>query len=190
MASLSGLCARLVIPLRDRLGPGPALEPPPGPLVLGINLGGGPVTIQGQAWLGQAQAEQAGRLDLPGVHAATSGMAPTPYAEPDVRAMLNAVVFRPTTLELTLHLDDGDYALALWLMENHQSHWHRLTLRIDGVVRDTGVGDLERRAWRRYGPYPVRVAQGRLALSLDTGQPGVDAHLMGLSVYRVAPAAR
>ena len=36
---------------------------------------------------------------------------------------------------LTLHLDDGDYALALWLMENHQSHWHRLTLRIDGVVR-------------------------------------------------------
>jgi hypothetical protein len=110
-------------------------------------------------------------------------LVPEPYVARSERRMLGSGIFRPTPLELTLQLDNKDYALVLWIFENHQSHWRSQTLRIDGTVRATGVGDLLRRHWACYGPYPVRVTTGQLSISLDTGSEGAHAHLMGLSLY-------
>lgn len=189
MPSLSGLLARTTTFLRDIAGPAPQLPPPPGAFERGINFGGGPVTVQGERWEGHETALRTGGLSVPGAHVAHSRLVPTPHAERGMRQMLNTGIFRTTTLDITLLLDDGAYALVLWIMENHQSHWHRQTLRIQGELREEGVGDLERGAWGRYGPYPVTVNSGMLSLALDTGRPDVDAHAMGLSLYRVAPGA-
>lgn len=144
--------------------------------------------VFGEAWEGHDEAIRSGFLEAPGAQVVHAPCAPWPHVERGARRMLASGIFSPTPLALTLRLADGPYALALWILENHESHWRRQTLRIDGVVRDEGLGDLRQRGWARYGPYPVDVRGGALAISLDTGPAGVHAHLMGLSLYR-RPAA-
>jgi hypothetical protein len=183
MPSLTALWARLTTVVRDVFGPAPKPRPKPGPFVYGINLGGESLTVDGDSWQAYEDALRVGKLGVPGASVVRSSMVPEPYIERSARRMLGSGVFRPTPLELTLRLDNNDYWLVLWVFENHQSHWRSQTLRIDGTVRAKGVGDLDRRAWARYGPYPVQVTTGQLAISLDTGSDGAHAHLMGLSLY-------
>lgn len=174
---------RVACVMQDVLGGPMALPVPAGRCVVGVNLGGPAVEVQGHRWLGHDEAQAAG-LKAPEARTATTARLPAPRADAGVRTMLNSVVFRPRTLEISLPLPAGDYQIYLWIMENYQSHWHQLQLRLQGQVMAEGLGDLEAKAWGRYGPYPVRLHGEALLLSLDTGKDGIDAHLMGLSVYQ------
>jgi hypothetical protein len=163
----------------------PAQEPVllSGAFVKGINLGGRAVIVGGDRWQSYPEALAAG-LTTPGATAANTYLVPNPYASRGTRALLNSVIFKAQTLEIEQPLPNASYDLYLWIMENYQTHWHTLDLRVADQPVDQGLGYLPYRGWARYGPYPVTVTEGRLGFSLTTSDPNIDAHLMGMSLHR------
>ncbi len=170
--------------LRDWIFPAQNLPTPPGEFVMGINLGDKAVVVAGDRWQSYAEALETG-LSTPGATAAATYCVPTPHASYGTRTMLNSVIFKAQILTLEQTLPPARYDLYLWIMENFQSHWHSLAVQLNGQSVDAGIGDLPVRAWARYGPYPVVVNQGSLHLSLTTNDANIDAHLMGISLYRL-----
>jgi len=161
-----------------------AIAPISGEFVKGINFGGEAVTIQGHCWEAHSQARATG-LSLPEAQTLQTQVLPQPYASRETRNMLNSLVYRPESLELTQSLPNGPYELYLWLIENYQSDWHAFELTVNGVSVAQNLGKLPVGTWARYGGYAARVTDGTLRLTLSTDRPGVDAHLMGLSIFRV-----
>ncbi|MGG6242276.1 hypothetical protein ACQ4N7_26985 [Nodosilinea sp. AN01ver1] len=168
--------------LRDWVAPAQEPAIPEGEFVRGINLGGEAVEIGGDRWLSYPEALAAG-LTTPGTTVATTYLIPAPYPSRGTRTMLNSVIFRSHRLEIEQTLPNGTYDLYLWIMENYQTHWHTLALRVAEQPVATGIGYLPVRGWARYGPYSTTVTNGSLNLSL-TANPNIDAHLMGMSLYR------
>ncbi len=163
----------------------PAQEPAllSGAFVKGINLGGEAVAVGGDRWQSYTEALAAG-LSAPGATAAATSCLPTPYASRGTRAMLNSVIFKKQTLEIEQTLPNDSYDLYLWIMENYQTHWHTLELRVAGQSVAKGLGYLSYRGWARYGPYPTTVTDGCLRFSLTTSDANIDAHLMGMSLHK------
>ncbi|MFQ4138714.1 hypothetical protein PGN35_020610 [Nodosilinea sp. PGN35] len=157
--------------------------PPTGEFVAGINLGGEAVTVGGDRWQSYSEALAAG-LATPGATTAATYYVPTPYPSRGTRTMLNSVIFKTQTLAIEQPLPNGSYDLYLWIMENYQTHWHTLELRVAEQPVAQGLGYLPFRGWARYGPYPIAVTDGVLHLSLTTSDPNIDAHLMGLSLHK------
>jgi hypothetical protein len=173
---------RLWLRLKD-LGPTRPRPLPLGHFVWGINLGGDDVFIDGQAWWGEQQAQAHG-LHSPGAQVVRVPVVPVPHAGPAWRQMLGSALCRPHTLLLSVPVPAGPHGLVLWLAENWQTHWHSLRLSIDGQPVAHGLGELPLGGWEACGPYPLDGPARRIELMLDTGSPTVDAHLMGLSLYR------
>ena len=161
-----------------------AIAPGSGEFVKGINFGGEAVTIQGHRWDAYSQALATG-LSLPEAQTLQTQVLPQPYASRETRNMLNSLVYRPERLELTQSLPNDQYELYLWLIENYQSDWHDFALTINGALVAQNLGKLRVGNWARYGGYAATVTDGTLRMTLSTNRPGVDAHLMGLSIFRV-----
>lgn len=183
VAPTLGRAARVRLALRDALRT-EHLPPAPGPFVLGINLGGPPLRLGGQAWWGHAEALQRG-LECPGAQTLQRPLEPIPHLGPDWRSLISSGVFRSQTLQLSLPVPEGRHGLVLWLAENWQRHWHSLSLRIDGRLVAQRLGELPVGGWETCGPYLLEGPARPLALSLDSGSASVDAHLMGLALYRL-----
>lgn len=154
----------------------------------GINIGGGPVTIDGERWLGMDEARAQGlrvdddvvtdRIDRPA----------QPPVDADMATMLATTCNpsqRPRDGDWELHqaVPDGDYALELWFQELHQDHYRTFDVIAEGRVVATAIGDLPLGHWRRYGPWTVPVRDGVLDLRFlrRTGTPDV----MGLRLTRL-----
>jgi hypothetical protein len=105
---------------------------------LGINLAGGPVTIDGKAWLSHADALTNGRSaqNAP-TFTTTYGFPLVPAADADTRTMLQSLHYRFASPDqgysLTQTLPDGTYNVYLWLVENFQSNWRNVNVRMEGV---------------------------------------------------------
>lgn len=156
---------------------------PPERFVLGVNLNGGPVTIDGDRWWSQREAVDHG-LVVPGDAMVTAtAVTPMPAVEGAVATMLNTAIHRvDTDLPLSLPLADGPYVVDLWLMENYRPGHRSLTITIEGTVVAQRVQDGDAvGVWHRL-TYPATISDGRLDLVL--GGPGQQPHLMGLSVKR------
>jgi hypothetical protein len=173
----------LYLTLRDRIAPAQDLSSPSGEFIKGINLGGKAVVVAGDRWQSYAEAMATG-LSVPGAIALTTYCVPSPYASGGIRTMLNSVIFKPQTLVLEQTLPTASYDVYLWIMENFQAHWRSLEVQVDGQAVAQGIGYLPFQGWARYGPYPVTVNDGRLTLSVTSQAPKIDAHLMGMSLYR------
>ncbi len=152
-----------------------------GNFVVGINFGGQAVTIEGDRWLAFEAALAMG-LSIPEVQTTHSYLRPNPEATYGISQMLNTAVFKAKVIRLQHPLPDGPYELYLWVMENYQSDWHSLKVSTGDQVLAPAIGQLKLGDWAKYGPYRVRVSQGRLDLTL-TSNVVADAHLMGLSVF-------
>jgi hypothetical protein len=186
MSKLTSLLVQIPLRLKDLTGAKPVLAPTTGEFVKGINLGGEAVTLAGQRWESYSSALANG-LTVPQAQSAATQITPQPYADPALRSLLNTVIYRPETLEISQSLANGSYEIYLWLMENYQTHWHRLELQINGQPVAQDLCYLPFGTWQRYGPYSATVSDAALQLSLSTGNSEVDAHLMGLSIFRVGP---
>ncbi|HEY9626884.1 MAG TPA: hypothetical protein V6C84_06245 [Coleofasciculaceae cyanobacterium] len=156
---------------------------PSGEFVKGINLGGEAVTLEGQRWAAYESALADG-LTVPEANVSATQVKLNPTGNRDLRKMLNTVVYRSQRLEISQTLPNGRYDLYLWIMENYQTDWHSLEVLVAGQTIATGVGKLALGNWQRYGGYPVTVNQGLLEIALITHSPDVDAHLMGISIFR------
>jgi hypothetical protein len=151
------------------------------PFVLGVNLNGGAVTIDGRRWWSQAEALRRGLVLPAQVQVTTTAVTPVPPVERAVADMLNSAIHQvDAELALALPLADGAYTVELWLMENYRPGHRSLSIALEGTTVATGVqeGDPVGR-WHRLA-YPVTVSDGRLDLVL--GGPGQQPHLMGFSV--------
>lgn len=168
--------------LRDWVAPAQEL-PAPGTFVKGINFGGGSVVVAGDRWHSYPEALASG-LSTPGATAASMATIPRPYASRGVRTMLNTVIFKAQTLDLEQTLPNDRYDLYLWVMENYQTHWHSLDVMVAGQPIAQGIGHLPRGDWSRYGPYGITIDDGRLRLSITTHDPNIDAHVMGMSLFK------
>lgn len=160
------------------------LEPIAGQFLKGINLGGEAVTIAGQTWLADEAARAEG-LTAPQVNFLTTNVQPVPYVKPAARQMLNSGIYRRHQLELQQQLPSGDYGVCLWMMENYQSDWHCFTVSLAGKEVASQVGQLAIGHWRRYGAYRSTVTDGTLRLTITAQNPDIDAHLMGLTLFKL-----
>lgn len=160
------------------------LEPPTGEFVKGINLGGEAVTIAGNFWLSDEAARAAG-LVTPQVNLLTTNIQPLPYLKSGARRMLNSGIYRRHQLELKQALPNGDYDIYLWMMENYQSDWHCFTVALAGQIVESNVGKLALGQWRRHGAYRTAITDGTLHLVITAQNPDIDAHLMGLSIFKL-----
>lgn len=158
-------------------------SPPKGEFVMGINFGGDAATIEGQRWQSYQSALAAG-LEVPGAETIATAVQPEPYASPHIRQMLNSVIYRTDTLQIHQPLPNGTYHVYLWIMENFQTDWHSLEVNLNGQTVATGIGKLPLGHWQRYGAYSVTVTDGSLHLTISTGNPKIDAHVMGISIYK------
>jgi hypothetical protein len=183
------MLADFVSRLRDLITPVPVAlsgPAPQGQFVLGINLGGEAVTIEGNPWTAYDEALNQGLL-IPGAQTIATSIKPVPYAGRAIHQMLNTAVVKAQTLEISQPLDNATYAVYLWLIENYKSDWHSLEVSLGDQIVATQVGRLPLGSWTRYGPYQIDVLNGLLKLTLSTHDPKVDAHLMGLSIFRLNP---
>ena len=155
---------------------------PSGTFVKGINLGGGEVTIEGYAWEAYSTALNQG-LTIPDAASAVTSVQPIPYVKPQVRQMLNTVVYRRHRLEIQQILPNGAYQVYLWMMENYQPNWHSFEVSLADQTVATGIGKLAIGQWMRYGGYPAIVDEGILRLAIVAENPEIDAHLMGISIF-------
>lgn len=185
MERVQRLLGRFADTVRDATGARMAVPPAEGRFVLGIDLGGAGATIRGDRWMGHDEAVTTGVLQAPGAQRLSLPVRPVPYAEPGVRQMLGSLVLRARTLELSVALPPGRYAVRAWFQENYRSHWHQLALSVDGQVVARGLCDLERGQWQCSGPWPTQAPGGRTTLAVDSGRDEIDAILMGLSVHAV-----
>jgi hypothetical protein len=159
---------------------------PSGEFAKGINLGGEEaVTLEGHCWE-TYEAALANGLSVPEASVFTTQVKPTPAGNRDLRKMLNTVVYRSQTLEICQILPNGTYDLYLWIMENYQTDWHSLEVRVAGQTIATGLGKLALGNWQRYGGYSVAVDTGLLEMTIATNDPKIDAHLMGISIFRLS----
>lgn len=169
---------------RDPLRATAESDPAIGEFIKGINLGGKAVTIAGQSWLSDEAARAEG-LTTPEANFGTTNVEPVPYLRRDARQMFNSVIYRRHQLEIEQKLPNGDYGVYLWMMENYQSDWHRLTVSLAGQIVEDNVGQLTLGHWRKYGAYRSTVTDGTLRITVTAQNPDVDAHLMGLSFFRL-----
>jgi regulation of enolase protein 1 (concanavalin A-like superfamily) len=153
--------------------------------VLGVNLGGGPVTIEGNAWRSDAQARANG-LTTSAPNLTTTTITPSPATDADTRAMLNSAIWGPSSFTVGQAIGNGSYDVSLWVMENYQGHNRSFNVTVEGTTVAGGVGNLALGGWQKLGPYRVGVSDGQLTIGMVavSGDP----HLMGFSVVSAAPA--
>lgn len=178
---------KLMLRIKDFLTPEDveiAGSKPKGEFVKGINFGGEAVKIEGMVWEAFESASAQG-LFVQGASVLTTSMQPQPYAPPGIRTMLNSAIYKSQVLEIEQTLPNGEYEVYLWIMENYQKDWHSLEVKLAGEIVATDIGKLSVAQWARYGGYGTTITDGVLRLSLATHNPQVDAHIMGMSIYKV-----
>jgi hypothetical protein len=156
---------------------------PQGEFVKGINFNGKAVTIDGYSWASYESALANG-LSVPEAISITTSVKPKPAANRDTRSMLNAVVCRNQKLEIRQVLPNETYDVYLWIIENYRDKHHSMDLSIGDQTVARGIGVLDFQNWAKYGPYRTTVTDGVLNLALSCSNPEVDAHIMGMAIFK------
>ncbi|MBN2712132.1 MAG: carbohydrate-binding protein, partial [Planctomycetes bacterium] len=153
--------------------------------VKGINFGGDAVTIGGNAWLSYNAALADGLSFASIVSLATdTGVTPSPDVDDATYNMLNNAVWRSkSTLGVRQSISNGNYQIYIYVMENYADYKRKFNVSLEGVTCDSGIGNLEKGQWEKYGPYSVSVNDDELTMDLiyDVDSP----HVMGMEIIKV-----
>lgn len=154
-------------------------------LVVGVNLAGEAVEVEGETWLSQAAAEAAG-FSTTAQKRFRNDITWSPPVRPGTADMLNTVAYQAAaSFRMSQRLPNGTYEVSLWLTENFVSGYRSSDIRIEGrpVARDAGRMPLN--TWRRYGPFTVTVSDG--SLTVDLVQRNGDPQVAGIAVHTHRP---
>ena len=154
------------------------LPPPLPPFYSGINFNGGAVAVDGNAWTAEANAN----VGLSSVKRHAGNIALQPATSNDKNAMLNTAVYSNQSFSIDQPVDVGTYEVVLWTTENYRANYRSFHVKMEGAtVTDSPIGSMPLNEWRKYGPYTVRVTDGRLNVELVkvTGDPT----LSGLAIF-------
>ena len=156
-----------------------------GTFVKGINFNGDAVTINGNSWLSEGEAEASGFSIINESRTASSSLTASPAVDTDTNDMLNKGVWAFDELEMEQALANGEYQIYIWIMENYQDNHRTINVNLEGVQVANGIGSLSLASWERYGPYTVTVSDGTLNMgfSADT-----DPHIMGMEIFQAVTA--
>lgn len=158
--------------------------------VKGVNFNGSAVTIDGNTWLSQVNAEVSG-LTLPTSYSSgTTSLSFTPAATADEQSMLNNVIWvSNNALQMSWTIPNDTYDVEFWIVENWQTNARQMDLRLEynggTLVEVNDVGQLTFQNWAKYTATGVEVVDNVLDISIenDLGFPAQDAHIMGIAIY-------
>jgi hypothetical protein len=154
-----------------------------GEFVKGINFNGQAVTIQGNLWTSYSDALASG-LSISKVGSAETSVKPKPRVNRDMNSMLNTIIFSEEKIEINQTVQNGTYEVYLWIIENFRPDHHSMNVSLAGQIVDREIAKLAVGNWVKYGPYRTTVNDGGLNLVLATTNPGRDAHLMGMAIFK------
>ena len=151
--------------------------------VMGVNLEGESLEIDGNQWLGQKEASLIG-FQVKNDRRVSVGSEPKPTVDAAMKKMLNmGIAARGGDLEMTQKLANGKYEVTVYMLETVIKNAHLFDVRVNDVFL-TDIGQLDKGEWAAYGPVLATVDVGTLTLATVTkkGTP----QLMGYSVYTPA----
>lgn len=157
--------------------------PPLSRFVMGIDLNGGQLDIDGNLWRSYQLALKSG-LSVSGATIDKKVLPKQPEATATTSQMLDTLIYSSQemgTLSITQETLNGKYLIYLWVMENYQSNSRSFDLYIQGKSAAKGLGDLPLNNWVKYGPFSATVDDGILRLDLQPKRGR--AILMGFALY-------
>ncbi|HEY9730092.1 MAG TPA: hypothetical protein V6D50_26905 [Chroococcales cyanobacterium] len=156
-----------------------------GEFVKGINFNGDAITVDGHTWLSYSDALADG-LSTPDVMPTETGIKKLhPAVNRKMRRMFNTVICKSQKLEIIQTLPNGIYDVYLWMMENYAPNHHSMDVSIGSEVVARGIAQLEVGYWVKYGPYRTTISEGTLNVAICTTNPERDAHVMGMTIFKV-----
>lgn len=164
--------------------------------VKGINMNGPALTMEGKAWLSFASATASGlsitsaSTSSPPQYLVTSPAATfTPATDAATMSMLNTAVWADTTFTVNQTITNGNYHVYLWTRENFQTNFRKIDVKMENLTVASGIGQLTKGTWQKYGPYATAVTDGTLNIQFanSAGTSG-DPLIAGIAIYSVTAA--
>ena len=150
--------------------------------VLGVNINGPAVEVDGKSFRGYETAADKGFSDgSPDL--SENGVEPRPAPDAAIAKLLADAASKPDTWRLTQSLPDGTYQLFLYTIEDEADYSHTFDVLIEGEVVGTDIGQLAVGEWRRWGPFESKVTDGEMTIDLQEGTDA--AHLTALEIWRI-----
>ncbi|RYD34709.1 MAG: hypothetical protein EOP87_08700 [Verrucomicrobiaceae bacterium] len=163
-----------------------------GPFQSGVNLNGGAVLVDGNLLRSEADAVGDGLVTSNVTPVSTAGD-PVLYPIPDAPTMLllgDQLLLSGSAPSAPLGLSHpvpaGYYDVFLFVVEGQTSHSRDMTVGLEGETVATGIGDLAKGEWHKYGPYRTRVVDGKLDISLEKDTKGAP-KIAGFTIYQADP---
>jgi beta-glucanase (GH16 family) len=155
----------------------------PGALLLGVDLNGPAVTIDGVAWQSEADAKNRGFSMDAAFPCTVVPTVTTPAADADTMTMLAGCYWNSRTTDLVFHqqMPAGTYDVYLWSREDHSANYRAMDVALEGRPAATGVGDMPYGQWQKYGPYTTLVGDG--TLDIDVHATKGDPTIAGIAIY-------
>ncbi len=151
--------------------------------VMGVDLNGGQLSIEGNLWRSHQLALRQG-LRVQGAAIDKKTLPKQPDAPATTSQMLDTLIYSAQemgTLTVTQEVLNGKYLIYLWVMENYQANSRSFDLYVQGKSVAKGLGDLPMNNWVKYGPFSATVSDGLLRLDLLPKRGR--AILMGFALY-------
>jgi lysophospholipase L1-like esterase len=162
--------------------------------VRGVNLNGPALNIDGYPWLAFSNALASG-LSVSGNVTPFDNGVPYPFVlvpptDNETDTMLRSALYRSPAPDgggftVSQAVSNNFYLVYLWLVENNTNGFRNMDVRLEGELVASGIGDLPRGQWQRYGPYGATVTDGSLDLEIlrvNKGEP----ILFGFALFRLA----
>lgn len=163
-----------------------------GPFQSGVNLNGGALTVDGNLLQSEVEATGDGLVTINARPVSTAG-SPQLYPVPDPSTSLllgDQLLLSGSAPDAPLGLShpvpDGHYDVFLYVVEGQASHSRDMVVGLEGTTVATGIGNLAKGEWLKYGPYRTHVEDGKLDISLEKDTKGAP-KIAGFTIYQADP---
>lgn len=175
-----------------------ALSPPvkvtvAGRFQSGVNLNGGQLVMNGQLLQSESQAAAAGLVTTNArPSSASSSLLLYPAPDAATEDMLLDQVTRNSSqsnqaLGINHPVPNDTYDVYLFVVEGEQDYSRDMSVSLEGQIVASGIGDMAKGEWNKYGPYRVQVTDGVLNVDLRQLSKG-NPKIAGFSVYQAEPS--
>ena len=164
--------------------------------LVGVNLNGGEVAVNGGTWLSYAKAQSEGfKVGIEGKEGAVQTMISTqqPLGHAPgagLQGMLRSKVsVKNAAMSIRWPRENGLYQVFVWMMEDEGNSARSLRLNVENKKVAEELGRKQTLGtWNRFGPYSAEIKDGHLdlLLSADSKFQIKNPHLAGIAVYAVA----
>ena len=164
--------------------------------LVGVNLNGGEVAVNGGTWLSYAKAQSEGfKVGIEGKEGAVQTMISTqqPLGHAPgagLQDMLRSKVsVKNAAMSIRWPRENGLYQVFVWMMEDEGNSARSLRLNVENKKVAEELGRKQTLGtWNRFGPYSAEIKDGHLdlLLSADSKFQIKNPHLAGIAVYAVA----